>query len=179
MIQVTFTGETAAEIRSQVEDFLSLAPAAPTQPEPGKSEADVEAEEKAKQRAQAAADRRKAKAATEAKAKAEAEAKAKAEAEAKAKAEAEAKAKAEELAAKVKTAKVEDLDYESDVKPLLAKVAAMPEGADAVKKLIASYGVRKGSDIPADKLADAKVKGEEILASLQTEGDQDEDSFEL
>lgn len=97
---------------------------------------------------------------------------AKAKAAAKAKADAAAKAKAEaEQTAHEEPAGDAKVDYETEVKPLVVKLAALPAdaggGRDAVVAALKPFGVAKGSDVPADKLADFKAALEAAIAAVE------------
>lgn len=56
------------------------------------------------------------------------------------------------------------LDYKADVAPTMAKLLAT-KGAPAVVALLATFGVKKGVDLPADKLADALAAATSALGA--------------
>ncbi len=56
------------------------------------------------------------------------------------------------------------MEYKRDVAPTMAKLLAA-KGAPAVVELLATFGVKKGADLPADKLADALATATTRLAA--------------
>lgn len=56
------------------------------------------------------------------------------------------------------------LEYKRDVAPTMARLLAA-KGAPAVVSLLAGFGVKKGADLPADKLADALAAANLALES--------------
>jgi hypothetical protein len=56
------------------------------------------------------------------------------------------------------------MEYKRDVAPTMAKLLAA-KGAPAVVELLATFGVKKGADLPADKLADALAAATTRLAA--------------
>jgi hypothetical protein len=56
------------------------------------------------------------------------------------------------------------MEYKRDVAPTMAKLLAA-KGAPAVVELLATFGVKKGADLPADKLADALAAATTQLAA--------------
>lgn len=74
---------------------------------------------------------------------------------------------------------VATLTYD-EVRPVLVKLSSHKNGGrDAAKALVASYGVKNGQDIPADKLAEAKAKAEKILVDLDSAEDEADSDFEV
>lgn len=56
------------------------------------------------------------------------------------------------------------LDYNKEVKPLLLKVSAS-KGRDALVELLNKFGVTKGDQLPAEKLADVVAEVNDLLAA--------------
>lgn len=46
------------------------------------------------------------------------------------------------------------IDYDRDVRPVLAKAATDPAMLKRIVALLAKYGVKRGQDVPADRLQD-------------------------
>lgn len=63
------------------------------------------------------------------------------------------------------------VDYETEVKPLILKLAALPEehggGSPGAKKVFKSFDAAKGSDVPAEKHADLKAALEAAITSAE------------
>ncbi len=56
------------------------------------------------------------------------------------------------------------LDYKKDVAPTMAKLLAT-KGAPTVVALLATFGVKKGADLPTDKLGDALAAANQALGA--------------
>ena len=54
------------------------------------------------------------------------------------------------------------LDYKRDVSPTMAKFLAA-KGAPAVVEFLGKYGVKKGADLPADKLPEVLAAAKSVL----------------
>jgi len=54
------------------------------------------------------------------------------------------------------------LDYKRDVSPTMAKFLAA-KGAPAVVEFLSKYGVKKGADLPADKLPEVLAAAKSVL----------------
>jgi hypothetical protein len=60
------------------------------------------------------------------------------------------------------------VDYETEVKPLVLKLSAIPGGGrDAVLATLKEFGVAKGSEVKADKLPGFKAALEDAIAGLE------------
>lgn len=98
-------------------------------------------------------------------------------AEKKAAAAAKAKADKEAAAAAETAAAAEVIDYETQVKPLFVKLAAMPNGKVRIATIIDSFGVKKASDVEAGKMGELKAAIETELKVDVQSADEDEDNF--
>lgn len=57
------------------------------------------------------------------------------------------------------------LDYVADVRPLVLKVGALPDGREKLTALLAKFGVAKGPELSADKLPAFKGELDTLLAA--------------
>ena len=62
-------------------------------------------------------------------------------------------------------------DYETEIKPLILKLAALPAehggGSDAAKAVFAKFDAKKGSDVPAEKHGDLKAALEASITTVE------------
>lgn len=93
-------------------------------------------------------------------------------------------AKVEPVEAEPTQPEVDDkpsLDYLTDVKPALVKLASHKNGGnEAAKALVKSFGVKSAQEIPADKLQDLLDRATEAFATCEAAVSEDDDdvSFE-
>lgn len=60
------------------------------------------------------------------------------------------------------------IDYATEVAPLITRAANNPGiGPSKTLAILQSYGARKGSEVPAERLADLKLELEEALAAAE------------
>lgn len=60
------------------------------------------------------------------------------------------------------------VDYATEVAPLITRAANNPAfGPSKTLAVLQSYGARKGSEVPAERLADLKLELEEVLAAAE------------
>ena len=54
------------------------------------------------------------------------------------------------------------LDYDRDVMPTLSKLAGSPETLKQVTAILAKYGVKRGREVPVERLAEFKAEIEKV-----------------
>lgn len=60
------------------------------------------------------------------------------------------------------------IDYATEVAPLITRAANRPDiGPSKTLAILQSYGARKGSEVPAERLGDLKLELEEALAAAE------------